>query len=368
LFKLADAAAGADLAFETDPAKLQDHGAGRRVNQVATQWNLHDRSVALGDFNEARRVVTAQFVQANTVCSEHLVGARLEHEIGTTPHDDRCHHITRSSRVIVEQPKHRRLRQPHPNFLVGLAQCRFDHGFASVDPTARERPLRRMSIQSNCSAAEDERRTTGHTLHTTVEEVGDVISNRDLRHPVLRRGMRIDTVRTVLGINNDDGDGGVTATIERKLETIMRREIQFDPGAKGIVIGDHRTSIADRRSTGRIGSFTHCTYCLGRGGVILAVLDEAMAWACIAIGRRWAVTSETSTRFDRAVYVDKPHLVEAEITEQTETDITTIGRIIDLKGRIRSEARATFTVLGKAQLKRATGETGDKIHESLHLD
>ncbi|MFT4774410.1 MAG: acyl-coenzyme A thioesterase PaaI-like protein [Candidatus Azotimanducaceae bacterium] len=104
------------------------------------------------------------------------------------------------------------------------------------------------------------------------------------------------------------------------------------------------------------------------GGVILAVLDEAMAWACIAIGRRWAVTSETSTRFDRAVYVDKPHLVEAEITEQTETDITTIGRVIDLKGRIRSEARATFTVLGKAQLKRATGETGDKVHESMHLD
>ena len=69
--------------------------------------------------------------------------------------------------------------------------------------------------------------------------------------------MSIDTVRTLLGINNDDGDGGVTATIERKLETIMRRKIQFDPGAKGIVIGDHQTSIADRHSTGRVGSFTH---------------------------------------------------------------------------------------------------------------
>ena len=71
--------------------------------------------------------------------------------------------------------------------------------------------------------------------------------------------MRIDTVRTVLGIDNDDGHGGVTATIERKFETIMRREIQFDPGAKGIVIRDHRTSIADRPATGRIGSFTPCS-------------------------------------------------------------------------------------------------------------
>ncbi len=104
------------------------------------------------------------------------------------------------------------------------------------------------------------------------------------------------------------------------------------------------------------------------GGVILAVLDEAMAWACIALGQRWAVTSETSTRFDRAVYIDKPHLVEAEIIEQTETDIVTIGRVIDLKGRVRAEARATFTVLGEAQLKRATSETGKTLHESLNLD
>ena len=86
-----------------------------------------------------------------------------------------------------------------------------------------------MGIQSNCSAAENERRTTGHTFHTTVEEVGDVISNRDLQHSVLGRGMRIDTVRTALGINNDDGDGGVPTTIERKLETLVRCKIPFDP-------------------------------------------------------------------------------------------------------------------------------------------
>ena len=32
------------------------------------------------------------------------------------------------------------------------------------------------------------------------------------------------------------------------------------------------------------------------GGVVLAILDEAMAWACIAVARRWAVTTETTTR------------------------------------------------------------------------
>ncbi|MFT4863895.1 MAG: acyl-coenzyme A thioesterase PaaI-like protein [Ilumatobacter sp.] len=98
------------------------------------------------------------------------------------------------------------------------------------------------------------------------------------------------------------------------------------------------------------------------GRAVLAMLDEA--WACIATGRRWAVTSETSTRFHRAVYVDKPHLVEAEITETT---IMNIGRVIDLKGRIRADARATFTILGKAELKRAAGETCDTLHASMHL-
>lgn len=103
------------------------------------------------------------------------------------------------------------------------------------------------------------------------------------------------------------------------------------------------------------------------GGVSLAVLDEAMAWACIAIGRRWAVTAETTTRFDRAIYVDKPHNVEAEIAEQTDTEISTIGRIVDLKGRVRAESKATFIVLGEAQIKRTVGEQGD-IDPSMRLD
>ncbi len=104
------------------------------------------------------------------------------------------------------------------------------------------------------------------------------------------------------------------------------------------------------------------------GGVTLAVLDEAMAWACIAIGRQWAVTSETSTRFQRAVYIDKPHLVEAEVVEQTDSEIRTVGRILNLKGVVRAESTATFTALGEAQLKRAMGESGEAIDSSMDLD
>ena len=104
------------------------------------------------------------------------------------------------------------------------------------------------------------------------------------------------------------------------------------------------------------------------GGVTLAVLDEAMAWACIAVARQWAVTSETSTRFHRAVYVDRPHVVEAEVVAQTDVEITTSARILNPTGVVRAEATATFTKLGEAQLKRAVGETGETIDASMHLD
>lgn len=105
------------------------------------------------------------------------------------------------------------------------------------------------------------------------------------------------------------------------------------------------------------------------GGVALAVLDEAMAWACIAVGRRWAVTSETSTRFERAIHVDRTHRVEAEIVGRTDSEIRTVGRISDLKGRVRAASTATFTILGEAQLKRAAGVAADEaLDASISLD
>jgi acyl-coenzyme A thioesterase PaaI-like protein len=103
------------------------------------------------------------------------------------------------------------------------------------------------------------------------------------------------------------------------------------------------------------------------GGVSLAVLDEAMAWACIAIARQWAVTSKTSTEFQRAVHVDKPYVVEAEVVSRTDSEIVTTGRISNLKGVVRVESTATFTALGEAQLKRAVGESGETLGDGMAL-
>ena len=91
------------------------------------------------------------------------------------------------------------------------------------------------------------------------------------------------------------------------------------------------------------------------GGVTLAVLDEAQAWACIALAKRFAVTAETTTRFHGAVYVDKPHEVRARIVESNEYTIRTAGQVLDMKGRVRAESTATFTPIGPAHFRRVSG-------------
>ena len=101
---------------------------------------------------------------------------------------------------------------------------------------------------------------------------------------------------------------------------------------------------------------------LVHGGVTLAVLDEAMAWACIAIGRQWAVRSETTTKFHRTVRVDSAYRVVATVVDHVDTTMRTEARIYDRRDVLRVEAGATFTTLGEAQLTRLTGLAVSEAH------
>lgn len=94
------------------------------------------------------------------------------------------------------------------------------------------------------------------------------------------------------------------------------------------------------------------------GGLQLAVLDEAMAWAAIAVAGRWAVTAETSTRFTHPVRVGRQYTVTARITSTITDDdggLTASATITDTKERLCAEASATFVVLGEAHAVDATG-------------
>ena len=91
------------------------------------------------------------------------------------------------------------------------------------------------------------------------------------------------------------------------------------------------------------------------GGVSLAILDEAQAWATIALGGRFAVTTETAARFRRPVLVGATYAVEARLTGGTEERLTAAAEITDERGKTCVEAEATFAVLGPAQAARAVG-------------
>lgn len=91
------------------------------------------------------------------------------------------------------------------------------------------------------------------------------------------------------------------------------------------------------------------------GGVILAVLDEAMAWATIALAGRFAFTAETTTKFLQPVRVGEPHSVEARLRAYEGERIDTSAEVRDGHGELCATATASFSVLGVAQAIEATG-------------
>jgi len=91
------------------------------------------------------------------------------------------------------------------------------------------------------------------------------------------------------------------------------------------------------------------------GGVLLAILDEAMAWAAIALAGRFAVVQSTATTFDRPVRVDEPHRVEARIHGHTDTAVTARAFIADAADRRCAEGRARLVVMSTAAAGSAIG-------------
>lgn len=96
----------------------------------------------------------------------------------------------------------------------------------------------------------------------------------------------------------------------------------------------------------RLGSDHSGAPTLVHGGVSLAVLDEAQAWACIAIEAKWALTHTTSATFDQPVFVDHDHRVEARIVSAQDGRIETTAAIHDTNGQTLVQSTASFIVLG----------------------
>jgi uncharacterized protein (TIGR00369 family) len=91
------------------------------------------------------------------------------------------------------------------------------------------------------------------------------------------------------------------------------------------------------------------------GGATLALLDEAMSWATIAVGGKFAVTKHAETDFEWPVRVGRPYRLEARVVEQDEKRIATEAIVLDAEGRLCVRARAEMIVLSPAQAVDAIG-------------
>lgn len=91
------------------------------------------------------------------------------------------------------------------------------------------------------------------------------------------------------------------------------------------------------------------------GGLVLAILDEAMAWAAIGIAGRFAVSRTSRASFRRPVMVDAPHRVEAVVEDHDEASVSARARVINGAGKRCAEASARLVVLTEEAARTAIG-------------
>jgi uncharacterized protein (TIGR00369 family) len=95
--------------------------------------------------------------------------------------------------------------------------------------------------------------------------------------------------------------------------------------------GLHATFVTeDGRATGRyLPVEEHRGYVgISHGGVLAALLDEAMIYAAATLGK-WATTAELTVRYHRPAPTGRPLIVRAEITEQRRRILHCAASIVD---------------------------------------
>ncbi len=99
------------------------------------------------------------------------------------------------------------------------------------------------------------------------------------------------------------------------------------------------------------------------GGITMAVLDEGMAWAAIAVVRSFALTEQNTTTFRRGVQVGRNYRVEAWVVSHDDTKIEAEATVSDDRGRVCAQARALFRPMSEQNAKSAIGTelSGDDI-------
>ncbi len=97
------------------------------------------------------------------------------------------------------------------------------------------------------------------------------------------------------------------------------------------------------------------------GGVTLAVLDEAMAWAVIAMAHVFAVTKSITASFERPVLVDGRYRVEATLVDDDRRSVVrATAAVNDSAGQLCVRAEAELAILSSEQADSAIGPLGGR--------
>jgi acyl-coenzyme A thioesterase PaaI-like protein len=78
------------------------------------------------------------------------------------------------------------------------------------------------------------------------------------------------------------------------------------------------------------------------GGIVFAVLDEVMAYACVLLAGKWAATAKTEVRFRKATPVDQELQLEGGITKGDGRRFSTWSKLLLADGTVMAEATGLF--------------------------
>ncbi|MFN3653309.1 MAG: PaaI family thioesterase [Armatimonadota bacterium] len=94
------------------------------------------------------------------------------------------------------------------------------------------------------------------------------------------------------------------------------------------------------RATGTYAPRTHHQGYAGmaHGGILAALLDEAMVYAAITLGR-WATTAELTVRYARPAGTDRPLVISAEVTRHARKLVECRAEIRDEEGALVASAQ-----------------------------
>lgn len=91
------------------------------------------------------------------------------------------------------------------------------------------------------------------------------------------------------------------------------------------------------------------------GGFSMAALDDAMAWAVIAIAKKLGLSQRVEFDFKRPVKIDRTYAVEAWLESVAEREVVAQGELRDSKGRVCLAATGRYMVMTIEQATQAIG-------------